>query len=184
VPGRPAAASKRRAGVSALDKLFVLTRALETDEARRNGGETNPLMTALGLPYPTVIGEVEGGEWASMVLDQIIVEGRYGVRLGQSWRDGEADLRDCIAAACESDDFLRNHPVTVDITGGRFSSASVPADHPLPVGLTAVAAEIRGQAPALRGEAYGADMRLLVNEGRTPTVIFGPGDSAVWSRAR
>ena len=29
------------------------------------------------------------------------------------------------------------------------------------------------------GEPYGADMRLLVNEGRTPTVIFGPGDVAV-----
>ena len=25
------------------------------------------------------------------------------------------------------------------------------------------------------GEPYGADMRLLVNEGGTPTVIFGPG---------
>jgi acetylornithine deacetylase len=23
---------------------------------------------------------------------------------------------------------------------------------------------------------YGADMRLLVNEGKIPTVIFGPGD--------
>ena len=23
---------------------------------------------------------------------------------------------------------------------------------------------------------YGADMRLLVNEGQTPTVLFGPGD--------
>jgi acetylornithine deacetylase len=29
------------------------------------------------------------------------------------------------------------------------------------------------------GEPYGADMRLLVNEGGTPTVIFGPGDVAV-----
>jgi acetylornithine deacetylase len=176
VPGRAAAASKRRAGVSALDKLFVLAQALETDEARRNGGETNPLMAALGLPYPTVIGKVEGGEWASMVLDQIVVDGRYGVRLGQSWRDAEADLRDCIAVACAADDFLRDHPATVEITGGRFSSASVPADHPLPVGLGVVASEVLGWAPELRGEAYGADMRLLVNEGRTPTVIFGPGD--------
>jgi acetylornithine deacetylase len=33
--------------------------------------------------------------------------------------------------------------------------------------------------PELAGEPYGADMRLLVNEGRTPTVIFGPGDKRV-----
>ncbi len=31
----------------------------------------------------------------------------------------------------------------------------------------------------LIGEPYGADMRLLVNEGSTPTVIYGPGDVRV-----
>ena len=28
----------------------------------------------------------------------------------------------------------------------------------------------------VEGMTYGADMRLLVNEGRTPAVLFGPGD--------
>ncbi len=48
VPGRAAHASQRREGVSALDKLFVLLRALEADETRRNGAETDPLMNASG----------------------------------------------------------------------------------------------------------------------------------------
>jgi len=39
-----------------------------------------------------------------------------------------------------------------------------------------VAEQVTGRRPALIGEPYGADMRLLINEGRTPTVIFGPGD--------
>src|SRR5439155_16783040 len=51
VPGRAAHASRRREGVSALDKLWVLSRALEEDETRRNAAETDPLMTALGMPY-------------------------------------------------------------------------------------------------------------------------------------
>lgn len=97
-------------------------------------------MTALGLPYPTIIGTVAGGEWASTVLDRVVAQGRYGVRLGQTWRDAEAELRACIAAAA------------------------------------AAANAVLGRDPALRAEPYGADMRLLVNEGRTPTVIFGPGD--------
>jgi acetylornithine deacetylase len=175
VPGRAAHASQRREGVSALDNLFVLTRALEADEARRNAAESHPLMTALGLPYPTIIGTVEGGEWASTVLDRVVATGRYGVRLGQSWREAEADLRACIVAACADDPFLRDHPASVEITGGRFSSAEVPSDHPLPTGLAAAIEDVTGQRPALVGEPYGADMRLLVNEGATPTVIFGPG---------
>jgi acetylornithine deacetylase len=179
VPGRAAHASVRREGVSALDNLYTLIQALEADETARNAAETNPLMTALGLPYPTIIGKIEGGEWASTVLDRVVVEGRYGVRLGQTWRDAEADLRVCIDAACAADPFLRDHPVGVEITGGRFSSSSVPADHPLPVSVAAAAESILGRRPALLGEPYGADMRLLVNEGRTPTVIFGPGDVRV-----
>lgn len=179
VPGRAAHASMRREGVSALDNLYVLLRALEVDERERNEAETDPLMTGLGLPYPTIVGKVEGGEWASTVLDRVVAEGRYGVRLGQAWRDAEADLRRCIDAACAADPFLRDHPASVEITGGRFSSAQVPADHRLPVSLGAAAEAVLGRRPAVLGKPYGADMRLLVNEGQTPTVIFGPGDVAV-----
>ncbi len=179
VPGRAAHASQRREGVSALDKLFTLVRALEADETRRNAAETDPLMTVLGLPYPTIVGIVSGGEWASTVLDRVVADGRYGVRLGQSAAEAEAELRAVIAAACAEDDFLREHPATVEITGGRFGSARVPSDHPLPVGLAAIAEAVTGRRPALLGEPYGADMQMFVNVGGTPCVIFGPGDVKV-----
>jgi acetylornithine deacetylase len=179
VPGRAAHASQRREGVSALDKLFVLVRALEADERRRNDAETDPLMTALGLPYPTIIGIVEGGEWASTVLDRVVAYGRYGVRLGQTPADAEADLRAAVAEACAADDFLAEHPATVEITGGRFGSARVPADHELPVGLADAAASVMGRRPELLGEPYGADMQMFINHGDTPCVIFGPGDVRV-----
>ncbi len=179
VPGRAAHASRRREGVSALDKLGLLVRGLELDETRRNAEETDPLMTALSLPYPTIIGIVAGGEWASTVIDRMTADGRYGVRLGQTEADAEAELRTCIADACAADDFLRDHPATVEVTGGRFGSARVASDHRLPVGLAAVAEAVTGRRPALLGEPYGADMRLFINLAATPCVIFGPGDVKV-----
>ena len=179
VPGRAAHASRRREGVSALDKLWVLARALEDDEARRNAAETDPIMTALGMPYPTMIGIVSGGEWASTVLDRVVADGRYGVRLGQSDAQAETELQACIAAACVADDFLRDHPAQVEITGARFGSARVAPDHPLPAGLAAAAEAVTGRRPALLGAPYGADMRLFVNVGDTQCVIFGPGDVRV-----
>ncbi len=179
VPGRAAHASQRREGVSALDKLWVLAHALEADETRRNAAENDPLMTDLGLPYPTILGIVRGGDWASTVIDRIVADGRYGVRLGQTPGDAEAELGACIAAACADDPFLRDHPATVEIVGGRFGSARVPSDHRLATGLARAVEAVTGRRPTLLGEPYGADMRLLVNEGRTPTVIFGPGDVRV-----
>ena len=179
VPGRAAHASQRREGVSALDNLFTLVRALEADETARNEAETDPLMTALGLPYPTIVGIVSGGEWASTVLDQVVVDGRYGVRLGQSAAAAADDLRACIEAACAADPFLRDHPATVEFTGGQFGSARVASDHPLPTGLATVIEDVTGRRPALLGEPYGADMQMFVNHGDTPCVIFGPGDVRV-----
>ena len=137
-------------------------------------------MTALGLPYPTIVGMVAGGEWASTVLDRVDADGRYGVRLGQTpARRRGASCARAIAAACAADPFLRDHPATVEITGGRFGSARVPSDHPLPVGLAGRREAVTGRRPALLGEPYGADMQLFVNEGETPCVIFGPGDVRV-----
>jgi acetylornithine deacetylase len=179
VPGRAAHASQRREGVSALDNLYVVLRALEADETARNAAETDPLMTVLGLPYPTIVGIVSGGEWASTVLDRVVADGRYGVRLGQSPADAAADLRAAIDAANASDPFLRDHPATIEIVGGQFGSGRVPSDHPLPVGLARAVEAVTGRAPERLGEPYGADMRLFINDGNTPCVIFGPGDVKV-----
>lgn len=179
VPGRAAHASVRREGVSALDALNVLLAALRQDEEWRNSAETQPQMRALGLPYPTIIGTVAGGDWASTVMDRVVVEGRYGVRAGQTASEAESELRTVIARACEADPWLREHPAVIDITGGRFSSGELPQDHGLPTGLADAASGVLGRRPSFIGVPYGADMRLFLNEGATPTVCFGPGDIRV-----
>ncbi|MDQ1322953.1 MAG: ArgE/DapE family deacylase [Chloroflexota bacterium] len=176
VPGRAAHASRRTEGVSALDNLADLVRALEADETRRNAEEADPLMTALALPYPTIIGTVTGGEWASTVMDRVVADGRYGVRMGQTPEEAADELRSCLAAACAAHPFLRDHLATVEIVGARFASARVPEDHPLPVALATAAEAVTGRRPALLGVPYGADMRLFIGVGDTPCVIFGPGD--------
>jgi len=176
VPGRAAHASTRREGVSALDNLELLHAALRADETARNAAEMRPEMRALWLPYATIIGTVRGGEWASSLPDRVVAEGRYGVRAGQTAAGAEAELRAAIEAACAEDPWLRVHPATLEIWGGRFSSCEVPADHLLPLGLAATAAAVTGHRPPLVGVPYGSDMRLLINEGHTPCVLFGPGD--------
>lgn len=175
VPGKAAHASTRREGVSALDKLAVLVEALRIDEERRNSAETDPVMTALGLPYPTIIGTVRGGDWPSTVMDLVVAEGRYGVRLGQNGGEAAEELSRAIAAAWEADDFLSAHPVGLEVWGGRFDSVRIPPDHPLPVGLIEASEAVTGRPAPTVGAPYGADMRLLVLEGRIPTVMYGPG---------
>jgi acetylornithine deacetylase len=179
VPGRAAHASTRREGVSAVDKLELLHAALRANEEARSEAEVRPEMRALGLPYATVIGTIRGGDWPSTVPDRAVAQGRYGVRLGQTAGEAAAELAQVVAAACAADPWLRDHPATVTVSGGRFDSTAIPTDHPLALGLLAAAEGVLGRWPPRVAVPYGSDMRLLIRAGATPTVMFGPGDVRV-----
>ncbi len=176
VPGRSAHAAFRREGVSALDNLWLIADALRRNEDSRNSAETLRVMRDLGLPYPTSIGRVAAGEWSSSVPDRAVAEGRFGVRVGQTTSEAEHELRGVIAAACEADPWLARHPVTLEITGGRFAAAAVPQEHPLPWAVGEAARDVLGRLPDFVGVPYGSDARLLIDQGATPTVLYGPGD--------
>ncbi|MCP3973687.1 MAG: ArgE/DapE family deacylase [bacterium] len=179
VPGKAAHASMRREGVSALDNLSYLVEALEADEAARNASETRPEMQAIGLPYPTIIGQVSGGNWASTVMDHVDANGRYGVMLDQDCDAAGDDLRAAISRAAAEHEFLADHPPAVTTWGGRFDSSAIDPDHALPISLQAAAANVGAHVPKAIGAPYGADMRLFINQGKTPTVMYGPGDVKV-----
>jgi len=176
VTGKSAHAAFRRRGVSAVEKLVPVLEALARNEDERNAAERLQSMRDLRLPYPTSIGRVSAGEWSSTVPERLVAEGRYGVRIGQTPAEAEAELRAVVADACAADAWLAEHPVDVQITGGRFASAAVPSDHPLPWALGEAARDVAGRLPPFVGVPYGSDARLLINEGGTPTVLYGPGE--------
>ena len=126
------------------------------------------------MPYPTSIGRLAAGDWSSSVPDRAVAEGRYGVRIDQTTAEAEVELRAVVDAACAGDDWLARHPVTVEITGGRFASCAVSSDHPLPWMLGEAARDVLGRLPPFVGVPYGSDARLFVHQGGTPTVLYGP----------
>ncbi|MGB9750657.1 M20/M25/M40 family metallo-hydrolase [Roseiflexus castenholzii] len=172
----------REEGISAIEKFMPLYRALTDLEAMRNAAARlrddpiSQLYRRYSLPYALCIGVVRAGEWASTVAETLVAEGRYGVAVGEDLEAARRMLEEAVARAAQADPWLREHPPRVEWWGGQFAPASIPADHPL-VQTTAAAFADTTNAPAiLEGMTYGADMRLLVNEGRTPTILFGPGD--------
>lgn len=176
VPGASAHGCVREEGVSAIEKFFPVYQALIDLERRRNASAADPLFARYRLPYGICVGRVEAGNWASTVAESLACEGRYGVAVDEDLAAARHTLEETIAHAAQADPWLREHPPTVEWWGGQFAPARTPTDHPL-VGLVASAyRDTTGTAATLEGMTYGADMRLLVNDGRVPTVMFGPGD--------
>lgn len=176
VTGKSAHGSMRAEGVSALEKFLPLYEAVTELERSRNTDIGHPLLAEYPLPYPISLGKLGAGNWASSVPEELSCEGRFGVAIGEPLEDARESFEQAIHQVAQRDSWLRHHPPRVDWWGGQFASAETPVDHPIVEVLQAAVHDLTTSAPRIRGVTYGADMRLLVNEGNIPTVMFGPGD--------
>ncbi len=174
ISGLASHGSTRTRGVSAIEKFEVVHAALIDLEAERNRAP-HPLLEHLDLAYPLSIGMVRSGDWASTVPDLLVAEGRYGVRLGEPVEDALAALEQAVAAACEKDDWLRDHPVKVTWPGGVFASGLLPEGDPLLDDTLRAVVDAGAGAPEVRGGPYGSDLRQYTAAG-VPTLQYGPGD--------
>ena len=189
VPGRAAHGSMREEGVSAIEKFLPLFAAIRRLEAERCSAEATgwgkadharaDLFSQYRLPWPIEVGTIRAGDWASSVPGTLTAEGRYGVAVGEDPDTARCAFEDAIARAALDDPWLREHAPQVQWWGGRFDPAATDRGHPIVTTVVGAVASVTGAAPPIEGVTYGADMRLLVNVGGIPTVLFGPGDIRV-----
>ncbi len=166
VPGVAAHAALRLEGISAIDRYVPIHSALLEHERRINSGVEHPLMAALDLPYPVLVGRLEAGRWSSQVPDLLRFEGRVGVRVGETVTEARAAFEEVLRGACPE--------VEVSWNGGKFAPGETPADHPLVAVVSASLADESVPGPELCGVPYGADMRLFTARG-IPCVMVGTG---------
>lgn len=176
VRGKSAHASVRLEGVSAIEKYLDIHRVLIQLEKERNSEVEHSLLAQLALPYPLSIGRVQAGNWSSSVAEELTFEGRIGVAIGESSAAVRQQFEQTLANFSEFDSWLRDHPLEITWSGGQFDSGEIPADHPLISLCRQSLLDLTGQPPRLEGAPYGSDLRLLVNQGHIPALLFGPGD--------
>jgi len=176
VQGRAAHGSVRAEGVSAVEKFVPLFAAIRELEATRNAAGGGELYSSHRLPWPIEVGTLRAGEWASSVPERLVCEGRYGFAPGEAEAATKREFEEAIARAAAADPWLCDHPPLVEWWGGRFAPAVTDAGDPLVTALAGATGAVLGEKAPLEGVTYGSDMRLFINVGRMPCVLFGPGD--------
>ena len=179
VIGKSAHACVRREGVSAIEKYLDIHRALIALEQERNRRVDHPLLGKLDLPYPLSIGRLNAGNWSSSVPEELIFEGRIGVAIGETSADVRQQFEQTLHDLAQADPWLHDHPPEIVWSGGQFDSGEIPIDHPLVALCQQCMVDLTGQSPELEGAPYGSDLRLLVNQGHIPSILFGPGNVRV-----
>jgi len=176
VPGRAAHGALRAEGVSPLDAFLPVHRALLEFERVRNDRAGGALFADYELPFALCFGKLRSGIWASTVAESLVCEGRLGVRTDEDPEEARRSFTAVVEEAARSDPWLREHPPRVEWWGAQYAPAHIPTDHPIVSTMTGAFRSATGGDARVQGMPYGADMRLLVHQGGTPTVIFGPGD--------
>lgn len=176
IPGLPAHGALRQEGVDPLEKFVLMYQAILTYEKVRNSNINHPLFLTYDTPYPICVGTIQGGTWASSVAESLTFSGRLGLAIGEDPAGVRTQFEQLVQGVAYTDPWLKEHPPLVEWWGGQFMPAEIPTTHPLVQTTSQAWLEATGRPVILRGMPYGADMRLLVNHGHTPTLLFGPGD--------
>jgi acetylornithine deacetylase len=176
IPGKAAHGALRYEGVDPMDHFAAIHDALRKLEQCRNQRLQHPLFADYAIPYAICVGKMHAGIWASTVAESLVMEGRYGVGIGEDIAAAQSELEAAIFETAQQDPWLQQHVPIVEWWGASYAPADTAIDHPIVTALAEGFEDITNRAPRIQGMPFGADMHLLVHQGNIPTVIFGPGD--------
>ncbi len=161
-------------GVSAIEKLPVVIGAILDLEDRLNATPSDDPMEKGRMPVSLVIGRVSGGHYETVTAGESVVRGvaYFSPAVGEVTEFMQM-MRDAIAAANASDDFLKERPARLEFLHHDDSMRQSP-QIPIAVALSSLVEQRGGEGDIVPGP-FCCDARHLVNQGGIPTVIFGPG---------
>jgi acetylornithine deacetylase len=183
IRGKSAGIQQRYTGVNAIDLGYKIKLAIDDLEKHRLETVSHPLYPNILDTLPCLVGTIESGSFASAFPDTCLLKGSIATVPGEDHNGVKQSFLDHIAKAAAEDPWMKDHLPEVTF-GNKFGgldaeAADIPPDHPIVTTLVDNFKEITGEEPEISGRQGAADTRFLINNGDTPTVIFGPGPTAV-----
>jgi acetylornithine deacetylase len=179
IEGKAAGVQNRYEGISGIELGYKIVAAVQELEDRRVATVKHPLYPNALDSLPCLVGSFSAGTYPSAFPATCTLKGSIGTVPGEDHEGVKQSLVDHIARAAEKDEWMKDHPPTVRFVGFDAQASEISQDHPI-VGLVADKfREVTGREPIISGRQGAADTRFLNEYGETPTVIFGPGSTAV-----
>lgn len=177
VDGKGAHGGIMHKGVSAIEKAMLVSEAIkELRESRNQKNNNHPLYKSYPVPVPLCIGKIKGGEWPSAVPEKCVLEGTIEFLPGEKLEEVRGEFEKAVSEVSRKDPWLKEHPPEIEWFGLNFEAAQIPLEHSLVRTLKQAYKGIMGKEPHILGFPAGCDMRLRVLHGKTPSLLFGPGD--------
>jgi acetylornithine deacetylase len=179
IHGKPAGIQKRYEGISGIELGNKIVKAVADLEAKRVATITHPLYPNALDTLPCIIGSFSAGNYPSAFPANCLLKGSIGTVPGEDHEGVKQSLVDQIARAAAGDPWMKLHPPKVRFVGYDAQASEIPRDHAIVETVCKNYKEITGRDPQISGRQGAADTRFLNLYANTPTVIFGPGSTAV-----
>jgi acetylornithine deacetylase len=179
IQGKAAGIQRRYQGVSGIELGYKITKAVEALEAKRVATVKHPLYPKPIDALPCMIGAFQAGSFPSSFAATCLLKGSMATVPGEDHEGVKRSLVEHIARAAAEDPWMKDHPPKVRFVGYDAQASEISRDHPIVATVSKNYKEITGRDPEISGRQGAADTRFLNLYGHTPTVIFGPGSTAV-----
>jgi acetylornithine deacetylase len=179
IQGKPAGIQRRYQGVSGIELGYKITKAVEALEAERVATVKHPLYPKPIDAIPCMIGAFHAGSFPSSFPATCLLKGSMATVPGEDHEGVKRSLVEQVARVAAADPWMKDHPPIVRFVGYDAQASEIQHDHPIVQLLYQNFKEITGRDAEISGRQGAADTRFLNLYGHTPTVIFGPGSTAV-----
>ena len=179
IHGKPAGIQKRYEGISGIDLGNKIVKAVSALEDKRVASVKHPLYPKPIDALPCMVGAFHAGNYASSFPATCTLKGSMATVPGEDHEGVKKSLVDHIAQFAAQDPWMKDHPPVVRFVGYDAQASEISVDHPIVKVVSKNYQEITGRDPEISGRQGAADTRFLNLYGKTPTVIFGPGSTAV-----
>lgn len=173
--GRPVHTRVAGSGFSAIDGAYTLMGALRGLAEDWNAQkEQHRYFEDLEHPINVVFGQIQGGDWASMVPAWCWFDVRIAIYPGIKPNDAAREIEDCLRKAAQSDPALANNPPEVEYTG--FFAEGYVLEEGSDAEQTLADAHMTSYGKTLETEVTPGylDARVFVLYDDCPCLVYGP----------
>jgi acetylornithine deacetylase len=179
VQGKPAGIQQRYQGISAIELGNKIVKAVQELEDERVATIKHALYPSALDSLPCIIGSFQAGNYPSAFPASAVLKGSIGTVPSEDHEGVKQSLVKKIAEVAAKDPWMKDHPPVVKFVGYDAEASEIPAKHPIVETVSNAYTEITGKKPTISGRQGAADTRFLNKYADTPTVIFGPGSTAI-----
>jgi acetylornithine deacetylase len=175
VHGQGAHAERATEAQNAIVKAVRVVQAIGELEERANRDEDRPSQFA-DVPHPLNynVGVIRGGDWASSVPEECVLEVRFATYPGADLDQVQQHFRDELVEAVRDEPWLAEHPPQVTFYGFRADGFAIARDEPIVQTLAAVHRDVVGGELGFQTFTATTDARLFSLYFDTPAVCYGP----------